>query len=226
MRWRHSLLSYKTRSREVPTLNLFLTSNRPVICARDLDDRRLISTMGEMKKAFSDVLCTNMRSYIPRLERPRATYLIENVVCDEVYNHRHPVPKWLSYSHSNFIFGALYLYFLGQEYAIRFSARVQPNYANFAARTCLINLADIAFNVGYGAISGDEYRFHNQQRGKALRLVGNTRNFVPDDLTVASIIGDYRAYLKYKWRHSKELPRFTNANPPSWMNEDIPRVLS
>jgi hypothetical protein len=86
-------------------MNLFITSSDPVVCARDLDDRRLIKSILETAQLLSTAL--RQHGYNHRMLY-RSTHL------------HHPVTKWVIKNRGNYLWALAYFKAACREYTFRY----------------------------------------------------------------------------------------------------------
>jgi hypothetical protein len=171
-------------------VNIFAVDKNPFICARALDDRRVVKMTTETAQILSD-----------------AMYLRGDVGFYRKNNPNHPCVKWAAASSVNYQWTIALLLYLNTEYRYRYL----KNDDHLAKKKALIPA------LNYTGIKTLTYILSHAFTGNldALSIEFQNCSLFKDELDVCLA---YRKTLIYKWAHFKAEPRWTRIAKPNWGN--------
>lgn len=177
-------------------MNLFVTSEDPVECARSLDDKRLGKMLMETNQLLSFAIHYHWDSYYGD---PISRYVGDGMLCAAGTGHmNHPCSVWVRQSIDNFTWAETHARALDAEWAYRFDS-----FHSSATRTRFIG----AFTDCLP--SGPLLPFQNSAKNDGLGL----------DFTWLPVPLSYREYLKARWPGDKRPTTWTRRGAPSWSQE-------
>lgn len=169
-------------------MNLFVTDTDPVICAMNLDDKRVGKLLMECNQMMSLALKTHWEdnSYVFWETRDELT---------SGWSHlNHPVSIWVRESIGNYEWTLAHAKALAQEWEFRFGS------SHGSARRLTFLEREYPLRIPRGALSP----FQNSARNSQI------------DFTYLPVPYSYRHYLHNRWQTDKLPVKFTGRQEPAW----------
>ena len=172
-------------------MNLFVTSEDPWQCARNLDDKRV----GKMLMEANQMMSLAVKIHWPDDDGSYVFYETSTELTSGWSHLNHPVSVWVRATRSNFLWTLQH----GRALAAEFEHRFGHAHGSAARLQYLETCEDCL-------PAGDVLPFQNSARHDGLGL----------DFTYLPVPYSYREYLKHRWQTDKRAVTFTNRGAPAW----------
>lgn len=170
-------------------MNLFVTDPDPVVCAMNLDDKRI----GKLLMECNQMMSLAIKSQWPEDDGSYVFWETRTELTSGFSYLNHPVSLWVRQTRANFIWTLEHAYALANEFQHRFG------HAHGSADR-------LPFMHRYSDVipEGRLTEFQNSAKNGEV------------DFTFLPVPDSYRHYLAARWRTDKNAVTFTERHSPEW----------
>lgn len=171
-------------------MNIFVTDEDPVLCAQNLDDKRVGNLLMEANQMLSLAVKTH------HSEDPRFLGIDQGQLTRGFAHQNSPISLWVRHTRGNFDWTAAHARALAAEFKHRFG----KEHAS-AFRTDYISR--FAGHIPAGQLTD----FQNSAKNSSLGI---------DFSWLEPVTEAYRQYLRTRWPSGTHAPKWTNRGQPEW----------
>lgn len=170
-------------------MNLFVTDPDPVVCAMNLDDKRI----GKLLMECNQMMSLAIKSHWPEDDGSYVFWETQTELTSGLSYLNHPVSIWVRQTRANFLWTLEHAVALSNEFQHRFNRdHASGNRLSFMRR-----YSDI---IPEGGLT----EFQNSAKNGEI------------DFTYLPVPDSYRHYLAARWQTDKRDVTFTNRHSPEW----------
>ena len=170
-------------------MNLFVTDPDPVVCAMNLDDKRI----GKLLMECNQMMSLAVKSHWPEDDGSYVFWETPTELTSGLAYLNHPVSIWVRQTRANFLWTLEHAVALSNEFQHRFNS-------DHASGNRL------AFMRRYSDVIPEEGLTEFQNSAKNGEI----------DFTHLPVPDSYRHYLAARWETDKRAVTFTNRHSPEW----------